>query len=161
MKGSLIVITFPQPNRAETVFDALHAMRRRPLYSLDETLVVTKNRHGQVRLHHTHTLANTQSPHILDVLVGLMFTKEDEEGENGRYSQTDIKTNLSAAGFDLKFLEIIGNSMQEESSALFFLVKKASLGDANEIIKVLSLFHGSIAQTTITPASEAYLTQLA
>jgi len=50
--------------------------------------------------------------------------------------------------------------MQEESSALFFLVKKASLGDANEIIKVLSLFHGSIAQTTITLASEAYLTQL-
>ena len=161
MKGSLIVITFPQPDRAETVFDALQAMRRRALYSLDEALVVTRNRQGQVRLHHTHSLANTQSPHTLDVLVGLMFAKEEEEVENGRYSQSDIKTNLSAAGFDLKFLEIIGNSMQEESSALFFLVKKASLGDANEIIKVLSLFHGSIAQTTITPASEAYLTQLA
>jgi len=36
-----------------------------------------------------------------------------------------------------------------------------SLGDADEIIKVLSLFHGRISQTTITPASEAYLTQLA
>ena len=159
MKGSLIVITFPQPDRAETVFDALHLMRRRALYSLDEALVVTKNRHGQVRLHHTHTLANTQSPHTLDVLVGLLFAKEEEE--NGRNAQTNIKTNLSAAGFDLKFLEIIGNSMQEESSALFFLVKNASLGDANEIIKVLSLFHGTVAQTTITPESEAYLTQFA
>ena len=117
MKGSLIVITFPQPDRAETVFEALHLMRRRALYSLDEALVVTRNRQGQVRLHHTHSLANTQSPHTLDVLVDLLFAKEDEEGENGRYSQTDIKTNLSAAGFDLKFLEIIGDSMQEESSA--------------------------------------------
>jgi uncharacterized membrane protein len=159
MKGSLIVITFPQPDRAETVFDALQAMRRRALYSLDEALVVTRNRHGQVRLQHTHTLANTQSPHTLEVLVSLLFA--EEEVENGRCSQTDIKTNLSTAGFDLKFLEIIGDSMQEESSAIFFLVKKASLGDANEIVKVLSLFHGSIAQTTITPASEAYLTQLA
>lgn len=161
MKGTLIVITFDQPSRAETVFEALHLMRRRALYSLDEALVVTRNRQGQVRLHHTHSLANTQTSHTLDVLVGLLFAKGDEEEENGRYAQTNIKTNLSAAGFDLKFLEIIGNSMQEESSAIFFLVKKASLGDANEIIKVLSLFHGSIAQTTITPASEAYLTQLA
>ena len=160
MKGTLIVITFDQQERAETVFDALHAMRQRALYSLDEALVVTKNRHGQIRLHHTHTLANTQSPHTLDVLAGLLFAKEDEEEENGRYAQTDIKTNLSATGFDLKFLEIIGNSIQEESSAIFFLVKKASLGDADEIIKVLSLFHGSIAQTTITPEIEAYLTQL-
>jgi uncharacterized membrane protein len=161
MKGTLIVITFDQPDRAGTVFEALNLMRRRALYSLDEALVVTRNRQGQVRLHHTHTLANTQSPHTLDVLVGLLFAKEDEDGENGHYAQTDIKTNLSAAGFDLKFLEIIGTSMQEESSALFFLVKKASLGDADEIIKVLSLFHGRISQTTITPASEAYLTQLA
>ena len=160
MKGTLIVITFDQQERAETVFDALHAMRQRALYSLDEALVVTKNRHGQIRLHHTHTLANTQSPHTLDVLAGLLFAKEDEEEESGRYTQTDTKTNLSATGFDLKFLEIIGNSIQEESSAIFFLVKKASLGDADEIIKVLSLFHGSIAQTTITPEIEAYLTQL-
>ena len=136
-------------------------MRRRALYNLDETLVVSRNRHGQVRLHHTHTLANTQSPHTLDVLVSLLFAKDDEEEENGRCAQTDIKTNLSTAGFDLKFLEIIGDSMQEESSAIFFLVKKASLGDANEIIKVLSLFHGTVAQTTITPVSEAFLTQLA
>ncbi len=160
MKGSLIVITFPQLDRAETVFDALHAMRRRALYSLDEALIVSKNRHGQVRLHHTHSLANTQSPHTLDVLVGLMFAKENEEGKNGRDSQTESKTNLAETGFDLKFLEIIGNSMQEESSAIFFLVKNASLGDANEIVKVLSLFHGNIAQTTLTPASEVYLAQL-
>ncbi len=160
MKGTLIVITFDQPSRAETVFEALHLMRRRALYSLDEALIVTRNRQGQVRLHHSHTLANTQPTHTLDVLVSLMFAKEAEEGANVRYAQTEIRTNLSAAGFDLKFLEIMGKSMQEESSALFFLVKKASLGDANEIIKVLSLFHGSIAQTTVTPESEAYLTQL-
>ena len=160
MKGSLIVITFPQPDRAETVYDALQAMRRRALYSLNEALVVTKNRGGRVRLHHTHTLANTSSPHMLDVIVGLIFADEGDE-ENGRNSQNEIKANLAQNGFDLKFLDILGHAMEEESSAIFFLVKNAGVGDADEIIKVLALFHGNIAQTTISPQSEHYLTQLA
>jgi uncharacterized membrane protein len=158
MNGSLIVITFDQQDRAETVFDALHAMRRRALYSLDEALVVTRNRQGQVRLHHTHTLANTQAPHTLDVIVGLVFAGEGGVGNN-RFATTETKNDLADAGFDLKFLEIVGQSMRNDSSAIFVLVKKASLGDANEIIKVLSLFQGQIAHTTITSEAEGYLNQ--
>ena len=159
MNGSLIVITFDQQDRAETVFDALHAMRRRALYSLDEALVVTQNRQGQVRLHHTHTLANTQAPRTLDVIVGLVFAKEDGNGNN-RYATDELRKNLANAGFDLKFLELVGQAMKKDSSAILFLVKRASLGDANEIIKVLSLFQGQIAHTTIAPEVEAYLNQL-
>ena len=151
MKGTLIVITFDQPDRAGTVFEALNLMRRRALYSLDEALVVTRNRQGQVRLHHTHTLANTQSPHTLDVLVGLLFAKEDEDGENGHYAQTGIKTNLSAAGFDLKFLEIIGTSMQEESSALFFLVKKLRWGMPMKSLKCCLCFMAAFPKQPLHP----------
>lgn len=157
MNGTLIVITFDRADRAETVFDALHAMRRRAIYSLDEALVVTRSRNGQVHLHHKQTLTNTQSSHILDFIVGLVFV----EGGNERGSQTDIKTELAACGFDLHFLEIIGREMQDESSAIFFLVRRTSVGDADEIIKVLSLFHGHVSQTTVSPESEAYLSQLA
>lgn len=159
MNGSLIVITFDQQDRAETVFDALHAMRRRALYSLNEALVVTQNRQGQVRLHHTHTLANTQAPRTLDVIVGLVFAQQNGDGNN-RYATDELKNNLAEAGFDLKFLEIVGQTMNKDSSAIFFLVKRASLGDANEIIKVLSLFQGQIAHTTINPEIEEYLNQL-
>ncbi len=157
MNGSLIVITFDQKDRAETVFNALHAMRRRAIYSLDEALVVTRSREGQVRLHHTETLANTQRAHTLSVILGLVF---EEEG-NERGSQTDIKSELAACGFDLHFLEIIGREMKDESSAIFFLVRRTSVGDADEIIKVLSFFHGHVSQTTVSPESEAYLSQLA
>ncbi|NCF67280.1 MAG: hypothetical protein GWP61_15020 [Chloroflexi bacterium] len=159
MNGSLIVITFDQQDRAETVFDALHAMRRRAMYSLDEALVVTRNRQGQVRLHHTPVLANTQAPRTLDVIAGLVFAGEDGVG-NGRYATTEMKNDLADAGFDLKFLELVGQALQDDSSAIFFLVKRASLGDANEIIKVLSLFQGQIAHTTIAPEVEAYFNQL-
>jgi uncharacterized membrane protein len=158
MNGSLIVITFDRQDRAETVLDALHAMRRWALYSLDEALVVTRNRQGQVHLHHTPTPANTQAPHSLDVIVGLVFAGKDGTG-NGRYATTETKNDLADAGFDLKFLEIVGQSMWNDSSAIFFLVKRASLGDANEIIKVLSLFQGQIAHTTITSEAEGYLNQ--
>jgi uncharacterized membrane protein len=156
MNGTLIVITFDRADRAEKVFDALHAMRRRAIYSLDEALVVTRNRNGQVHLHHSQTLANTQRAHTLGVILGLVF---EEEG-NERGSQTDIRTELAACGFDLHFLEIIGHEMQDESSAIFFLVRRTSVGDAHEIIKVLSLFHGRVSQTTVSPESEAYLSQL-
>jgi uncharacterized membrane protein len=157
MNGSLIVITFDRADRAEKVFDALHAMRRRAIYSLDEALVVTRSRNGQVHPHHSQTLANTQRAHTLGVILGLIF---DEEG-NERGSQTDIKAELVACGFDLHFLEIIGREMQDESSAIFFLVRRTSVGDADEIIKVLSLFHGHVSRTTVSPESEAYLSQLA
>lgn len=159
MNGSLIVITFDQQDRAETVFDALHAMRRRALYSLDEALVVTQNRQGLVRLHHTHTLANTQAPRTLDAIVSLVFAQEDDDG-NGRFSADELRKTLADTGFDLKFLEIVGQAMKKDSSTIFFLVKRASLGDANEIIKVLSLFQGQIAHTTITPEVEVCLNQL-
>jgi uncharacterized membrane protein len=160
MNGSLIVITFDRQDRAETVLDALHAMRRRAFYSLDEALVVTRNRQGQVRLHPTPTLANTQAPRTLDVIVGLVFAGEDGVG-NGRYATTETKNDLADAGFDLKFLDIVSQTMQNDLSAIFFLVKRASLGDANEIIKVLSLFQGKIAHTSITQEVELYLNQLA
>ena len=62
--------------------------------------------------------------------------------------------------FDLKFLEIIRQAMKNESSAISFLVRRTSLGDADEIIKVLSLFDGEIAQTTFSSESEAYLNQI-
>ena len=159
MNATLIVITFDQQDRAETVLDALHAMRRRALFSLDEALVITRNWQGHVRLHHTHTLANTQGPHTLDIIAGLVFAQEDGNGNN-RYSTYELRKNLADAGFDLKFLEIVGQTMKKDSSAILFLVKRASLGDANEIIKVLSLFQGQIAHTTITPEVEVILNQL-
>jgi uncharacterized membrane protein len=159
MKGTLIVITFDQSSRAETVFEALQLMRRRALYSLDEALVVTRNRQGQVRLHHTHSLANTKKPDTLDVLVRLILDHEGDQ-EDGRLAQTEIMTDLANTGFDAKFLEIVGRSLQKESSAIFFLVKRTSLGDAEEIVKVLSQFQGDIAHTTITAESETYLNQL-
>jgi uncharacterized membrane protein len=159
MKGTLIVITFDQPSRAETVFEALQLVRRHALYSLDEALVVTRNRPGQVRLHHTHSLSNTQKPDTLDVLVSLILYHEVEQ-EDSRLAQTEIMTDLANIGFDTKFLEIVGRSLQKESSAIFFLVKRTSLGDADEIVKVLSQFQGDIAHTTITAKSEAYLNQL-
>ena len=133
MKGTLIVITFDQPSRAETVFEALQLMRRHALYSLDEALVVTINQPGQVRLHHAHSLANTQTPDTLDVLVRLILNHEEEQVD-GRLTQTEIMADLANSGFDIKFLEIVGRSLQKESSAIFFLVKRTSLGDADEIV---------------------------
>ena len=64
---------------------------------------------------------------------------------------------LQRAGIDHHFVAAVASAFHEEFSALFFLIRANSQGDAAALSNALSLFRGQIARTTLTPEAWAFL----
>ena len=161
-KSDLVVITFTDEEDAADVLDALRSMRRKRYFGLQDTVVVTKNRRGMVRIHQTRDLTvepNVPSHGVLGLLVGLTFGKSLGGVVWG--IQTDqLMVHLTSLGVDDKFMVIIEQTMDNDSSAIFFLMPEQNFRDTDELLVVLSQFSGSVHHTTIPSAAQTYLVKV-
>lgn len=166
MSNTIVVITFGKSGRAQIVFEALRAMRKKPLYDLDAAMVVTRDHQGEVRPLQigrakpetedtgTNTLA------VVFRLTSLLLPEADSEpGTKGRTTE-DLTYTMSRWGLDLEFFRAVAQELGNDSSAIFFLVSDESIGDVGEIMHVLSLFHGRIHRTHISARAAARLHEL-
>jgi uncharacterized membrane protein len=153
MTTTLIVIVFPDQHRAEDVYRALSAMRRRELYGLQDSLIVKRSGKDlkpeiQKQPLFAPQLEGAKSGWLRS-LVKLIL---EIEGASNAH-----RTNLIGRGVDLHFIEALAATFRAEFSALFFLVSADSISDAVELGNVLSLFRGQIARTTLSAEALAYL----
>jgi uncharacterized membrane protein len=177
MTSTLIVIVFSNETRAESVFPALNAMRRRDLYNLEETLLVTRPSSGDASFHKLGTSGDIEaaivgagttiepgtnagsetnmSPGIDTVQSLARLIVEEASGEEE--SIAPVAKDLQNVGIDQHFVRAVARSMCDEFSALFFLIRADSMGDATELNRVLSLFRGKTARTSLSSQAEAYL----
>lgn len=161
MNSDLIVITFDDADEALKVLEAMQAMRKEPLLNLEQSIIVTRNRAGKVRLHQTRDLTandNVVNSDVLGLLTGLILGNP-----TGVVWGTDVgkaRLELARQGFDDKFGQVIEASMGNNSSAIFFLVRRDSWSDRDEVLNVLGLFKGKVYHTTISPEMERYLVQV-
>jgi uncharacterized membrane protein len=161
MFSTLIVIIFPDENRAENVFHALSAMRRRELYNLEETMLV-KRSSGDVTFQQlgasgqTGAAGEETKANAVASLAHLILEHAASEAE----SDMPAEVELEHVGIDQYFVSAVAHSLNSEFSALFFLIRADSMGDATELSNVLSLFRGKTARTTLSSHAQSYLTSL-
>lgn len=161
-KSDLVVITFSDEREAADVLDALRSMRRKRYFGLQDTVVVTKNRQGVMRIHQTRDLTvepNVSSHGVLSLLVGLTFG-QSLGGVVWGIQVDQVIAELTNLGVDNKFMAIIEQTMDNDSSAIFFLMPEQNLRDTDELLVVLNQFSGSVHHTTIPSMAETYLVKL-
>ncbi len=158
MNSDLIVITFDDADEALKVAEAMQAMRKEPLLNLNQSVVVTRNRMGRVRLRQTRDVTangNVTNGDVLGLLAGLIFG--NPMGVVWGVDVGEAVVELTQQGLDDKFLQVVEQSMGNNSSAILFLVRRDGHSDRDEILNVLGLFKGKVHHTTISPETECYL----
>lgn len=145
MNSDLIVMSFDHGEMAQTVYNALQAMRKSQVLGLDAAVILTKDGAGQVRRHPVAPAGTG----LVGLLTDLVFLLPD------RVMPASAKGKL-----DDEFVVGVRSALRNDSSALLFFVHPDSLGDAGELLNTLELFRGRIHQTTLTPQSEVLLREM-
>ncbi len=161
-KSDLVVITFTDERDATDVLDALRSMRRKRYFGLQDTVVVTKSRQGAVRIHQTRDLTvepNVSNHGVLSLLVGLTFG-QSMGGVVWGIQVDQVMADLTKLGVDDKFMTIIEQTMDNDSSAIFFLMPEQNFRDTDELLVVLNQFSGTVYHTTIPSIAEAHLVKV-
>jgi len=161
MNSDLIVITFDDADEALKVSEAMQAMRKEPLLNLEQSVIVTCDRVGKVRLHQTRDLAANDTmvnSDVLGLLAGLIFGSP--VGVVWGVEVGEARHELTQRGLDDKFVQMIETSVGNNASAILFLVRRDSRSDRDEVLNVLGLFKGKVHHTTISPETEGYLVDI-
>ena len=150
MSSELLVMTFRHRNQAETVLNAIRAMRKSPILSLDSVVVATKDQKGKISLRPRPDQITAQENRDTRILLSLADLILCAPAKAAIEAITD-------RGMDSRFVSEIARSMEDESSALFLLTRENSIQDAGETRSTLALFKGKIHQTSLPPEAEAFL----
>jgi uncharacterized membrane protein len=161
MNSDLIVITFDDADEALKVSEAMQSMRKEPLLNLEQSIVVTRDRVGKIRLHQSRDLTANGSMangDVLGLLAGLIFG--GPVGVVWGVDVSEARNELTQQGLDGKFVQIIETSVGNNTSAILFWVRRDSRSDRDEVLNVLALFKGKVHHTTVSLETERYLVQL-
>jgi len=134
---TLIALSFPDPDRAETVRQQLLSLQSSLLVDLEDAAVVVRKEDGKVKLHQTVDLTarGTLSGGFWGTLLGLIFMSPIA-GLAAGMAVGAISGALADIGIEDAFMKKLGKTLQPGSSAVFFLVRQAALE------KVMDRLHG-------------------
>ena len=142
MNSDLIVMTFDGGEMAQTVYGALQAMRKSQVLGLVDSVIMTKDGVGRVRI--------DPGPQAGAGLTGLLA--ELILSPSGR-----VAPKVGGVELDDEFADTVVSALGNDSSALLFFVDSDGLSDTVELLEALALFRGTIHQTTLSPTDEALL----
>lgn len=153
MSSELIVMTFRHRDEAQTVLNAIRAMRKGPILSLESVVVATRDCKGEITVCPGQWSAATEEDRDTQLLLALaeliLCTPSP-----------DAIDALTHRGMDGRFTSEIVRNMEGESSALLVLARENSIHDAGETRSALALFQGRLHQTSLPPEVEVYLYRL-
>jgi uncharacterized membrane protein len=142
VNSDLIVMTFDDGEMAQTVHEALRAMRKSQVLGLGDSVIMTTDGAGQVRLHRGSEAGTGLAPLLAEMI--LCSTGGEAPG-------------LDGVGLDDEFVDTVVAALRRNHSALLFFIDSDGLSDTCELLNALALFCGTIHQTTLSPQSEALL----
>ena len=150
MSSELIVMTFRDPHKADTVLAAIRAMRKSPILCLSSVVVATRERTGEITVRPDQETATAQEDRDIQLLLALAELIL-------RTPAPDATDALIDRGMDRRFVSEIVRNMEGESSSLFVLARENSVQDAGETHSTLALFRGRIHQTSLPSELEIHL----
>jgi len=153
--SDLIVIGFNDESKADEVIIDLRKLEREYLIELEDAAIVIRDKEGKVKVKQTQELTATGalSGGFWGLLFGFIFLNPILGWVVGTAAGA-ISGAMTDIGIDDNFIREIGNTIKPSSSAIFFLIRKAT---PDKVLEDLSKFEGTILRTSLSKENEAKL----
>lgn len=155
--SNLVVVGFHNATDAFEMRAALAKLQTQYLIEMDDAVVVTRDDKGKVQLHQAVNLTATGAigGAFWGMLIGMLFFNPLLGAAVGAGSGA-LSGKLSDLGIDDKFMKELGETLKDNSSALFVLVRKST---PDKVLEGLKDFAGKghVIQTSLTKDNEEAL----
>ena len=150
--STLIVIAYPEEDRAAEALATLKQLRSEDLIDLDDAFYVTKDKEGDTKVHHSVHLTRKGAGWgaLGGLLVGALFFTPVALAVVGAATGA-LFVKLADMGIDQKFVKDLSAQLKPNSSAIFLLVRNVS---PDKVIASLRPYGGTILDTTLTKEAE-------
>lgn len=142
MNSDLIVMTFSDGQMARTVRSSLQTMRQSAVLGLDDSVIMTKDGAGQIRLYPRARERTGLAGQLADLILR---------------SPERVVPALDGVELDDGFVNAVGSALRSNSSAILIFLDSGGMNDRAELLNALALFQGTIHQTTLAPPDQARL----
>ena len=159
----LVVVGFEKPDTADQVLRKLHGLSQEYLIDLADAVVVVRDEEGKVSLKQSINLkalgasSGLVSGSLFGTLVGLLFLNPLAGlaigGAVGAGAGA-LSGALADYGINDDFIKSLGETLPQNSSALFILVRKVQ---PEKVLAELSDVQGKVLKTSLSPAQEERL----
>ncbi len=163
--SDLMVVAFPNEDTAEQMLNKLQTLEKEHLIDLEDACVVVRDRHGKVHTKQAVNLIGVEAATgglwggLWGSLVGLLFLNPMLGFVTGAAMGAGagaLAGALSDYGIDDDFIRSLGETLEPGTSALFILVRRATL---DKVLPELRPFGGKIIHTSLSHEQEARLRQ--
>jgi uncharacterized membrane protein len=161
--SDLIVVGFDSTEEADKVLLKLNTLKKEYLIDLEDAVVVVRDESGKVHLKQSMNLtaigatSGLLSGSLWGGLVGLLFLNPLAGfaigGAIGAGTGA-LSGSLADYGIDDDFIKSLGETIPNNSSALFVLVRKVQ---PEKVLAELSGLRGKVLKTSLSPDQEAKL----
>lgn len=150
--STLVVIGYDDKFKAEDVRLMLLKMQKDYLIDLEDAVVAVKDENGKVKLHQMYhlTAAGAVSGGFWGTLIGLIFLNPLLGLAVGA-SAGAVSGALTDLGLDDKFMKSLAETLNNGSSVLFVLVRKAT---PDKVLEELEGTGGKIIKTSLSHEDE-------
>jgi uncharacterized membrane protein len=163
--SDLVVVGFQGEDTADQVLNKLVALEKEHLIDLEDACVVVRDQTGKVHLKQAVHLVGMGAASggawgaLWGTLIGLLFLNPLAgllTGAAFGAGAGALSGALSDYGIDDDFIRSLGATIQPGSSALFVLVRRATM---DKVLPELSQFNGTVLRTSLSNEQEARLRQ--
>jgi uncharacterized membrane protein len=150
--AELVVIGLDDEHSAETVRSKLLQMQREYLVDLEDAVVAVKKDDGKIKLHQIHhlTAQGAIGGTFWGTLIGLIFMSPFLGAAVGAAAGA-IGGALADVGIDDAFMKKVSETLSPGTSALFILIRKATL---DKVLEELRPHEGKVIQTSLSHKDE-------
>ncbi len=150
--STLIVIAYPEEDRAAEALATLKQLRSEDLIDLDDAFYVTKDKEGDTKVHHSVHLTRKGAGWgaLGGLLVGALFFTPVALAVVGAAAGA-MFVKLADMGIDRQFVKDLSAQLKPNSSAIFLIVRNVS---PDKVIASLRPYGGTILDTTLTKEAE-------
>ncbi|MDX1412623.1 MAG: DUF1269 domain-containing protein [Candidatus Promineifilaceae bacterium] len=155
MMSNLIVVVFDDPEEAGQVRDTLKSVEHEGRLRLDDSAVVVKDAKGKIHVKNQMD-RGVKVGAVTGGLLGLLLASVffPVAGIIVGAVAGGLIGSAAGLGISKSFVKEVSDSMTENSSALFIIVRD---GDPDLAIAALRPYEGKILQTTLSPEDEETL----
>jgi len=153
--SSLVVLAFPTEGGAQQVLDEVKQLQREQLIELEDAAVVWRDPDGKPTVKQATSLvgAGAWGGAFWGMLLGLLFFAPFLGLAIGAVTGA-LLGKFTDIGIDDKFIRDVEQKIPPGGSALFLLVRQATM---DRVLEALKPYHPEVLQTSLSAEQEARL----
>ena len=153
--SQLIVLTFATETGAEQALGTIGSLQKQNLIALDDAATVVRGRDGKPKVKQATSLvgAGALGGAFWGMLIGLLFFMPWLGLAIGAVTGA-LTAKFADIGIDDGFIRDVGQKIQPGQSALFLLVRQATM---DRVLEALKPYNPEVLQTNLSQEQEAKL----